>query len=59
MKNFKVKGSFKAGIKWENFTKSVTSQNKKNAIEKVYSLFGSKHKLKRTFIKINSVEEEP
>jgi len=57
MKNFVVKGTFKAGHEWEKFTKNVESQNEKNAREKVYSIFGSKHRIKRFLIKINDVTE--
>lgn len=55
--DFTVKGSFKAGLKWEKFAKRIASQNKKNATEKAYSLIGSEHGLKRNFIKIESIEE--
>lgn len=54
--NFIVKGTFKAGLKWERFTKNLTSPNKNNASEKAYSLIGSEHGLKRHLIKIESVE---
>ncbi|WP_268921620.1 50S ribosomal protein L18Ae [Methanolobus halotolerans] len=57
MKTFQVKGTFKAGIAWENFTKEVESQNEKNALDKVYSLFGSKHGLKRGYVRIESITE--
>ncbi len=57
MKTFQVKGTFKAGVSWEKFTKTVESQNEKNALDKVYSLFGSKHSLKRNYIKIDSINE--
>jgi large subunit ribosomal protein LX len=57
MKKFVVTGTFKAGHSWEKFTKNVESQNDKNAREKVYSLFGSKHGIKRDLIKINEVCE--
>ncbi|WP_406657725.1 50S ribosomal protein L18Ae [Methanolobus sp. ZRKC2] len=57
MKTFQVKGTFKAGIAWEKFTKEVESQNEKNALEKVYSLFGSKHAIKRNYIRIESITE--
>ncbi|WP_406600981.1 50S ribosomal protein L18Ae [Methanolobus mangrovi] len=57
MKTFQVKGTFKAGVGWEKFTKIIESQNEKNALDKVYSLFGSKHGLKRSLIKIDSVNE--
>ncbi|MBP2031228.1 large subunit ribosomal protein LX [Methanohalophilus levihalophilus] len=57
MKNFVVKGTFKAGHDWEKFTKNVESQNEKNAREKVYSIFGSKHGIKRSLINIDVVNE--
>ncbi|WP_292464058.1 50S ribosomal protein L18Ae [Methanolobus sp.] len=57
MKNFQVKGSFKAGVAWERFAKMVESHNEKNALDKVYSLFGSKHGIKRNYIKIESITE--
>ena len=55
--DFTVKGTFKAGLKWEHFSKKVTSQNEKNAIEKAYSLIGSEHGLERRLIKIEGAEE--
>ena len=55
--DFIVKGTFKAGEKWEHFTKKITSHNKNSASEKVYSLIGSEHGLKRNLIKIESAEE--
>lgn len=57
MMNFIVKGTFKAGQKWERFTKNITSHNKNNAAEKAYSLIGSEHGLRRSLIKIESLEE--
>jgi len=55
--NFIVKGSFKAGHKWEPFTKKITTLNKNLALEKTLSLIGSEHRLKRSLIKINSLDE--
>lgn len=55
--NFIVKGTFKAGQKYEPFTKKITTLNKNLASEKVFSLLGSEHRLKRRLIKIASVEE--
>ncbi|MEA1944800.1 MAG: 50S ribosomal protein L18Ae [Euryarchaeota archaeon] len=57
-KEIVVSGTFKAGSNWEQFTKIVSSQNKKNAIEKVYSLIGSEHGLKRNLIRIAEVDEQ-
>jgi len=58
MKNFIVTGKFKAGNTWEKFTKKVESQNEKNATDKVYSIFGSKHGIKRSQIQIENIAEE-
>jgi len=58
MKNFIVTGKFKAGNTWEKFTKKVESQNEKNATDKVYSIFGSKHAIKRGQIQIENIAEE-
>jgi len=55
--NFEVKGSFKAGLKWNHLQKKITTINKNLASEKVFSLIGSEHGLKRSLIKINSIDE--
>ncbi len=55
--NFIVKGNFKAGHTWEPFTKKIETLNKNLASERVLSLIGSEHGLKRNLIKINSIEE--
>ncbi len=55
--DFMIKGNFKAGNKWEKFSKKITSLNKNLALEKTYSLIGSEHGLKRSLIKIESAEE--
>ncbi len=58
MQQFIVSGTFRAEHLWENFTKTITSQNESNAKEKVYSLIGSEHGLKRNLIKIESIIKE-
>jgi len=58
IKNFQITGSFKAGRSWERFTKRVSSNNQKNATEKLYSLIGSEHGLKRNLIRIDSIKME-
>jgi Ribosomal protein L20A (L18A) len=57
MANFVVTGKFKSGFFWEKFTKTIESENEKNAREKVYSIIGSKHGSKRRSILIESVSE--
>ena len=58
MSNFEIKGRYKGGLvgkTWLTFSKVVESQNEKNAVNKVYSLMGSEHGLKRDLIKIDEV----
>ena len=59
MSNFEIKGQYKGGLvgkTWLPFSKVVESQNEKNAVNKVYSLMGSQHGLKRGLIKIDEVK---
>ncbi len=59
MSTFEIKGQFKGGLvgkTWLPFSKVVVSQNEKNAVNKVYSLMGSEHGLKRGLIKIDGVK---
>ncbi len=58
MENYIISGTFKAGNSWESFTKNVSSLNEKNAREKVYSLIGSEHGLKRNLIRLDSITKE-
>ena len=50
-------GKFKAGVQWEKFSKEVESLNAKNAEEKVLSDIGSRHRVERRLVKIESVKE--
>ncbi|MFP3171552.1 MAG: 50S ribosomal protein L18Ae [Acidilobus sp.] len=42
---------------WHNFKVFVTALKEKDALEKVYSDLGSRHKLKRYHIKVQNVRE--
>ena len=60
MKVHRVMGKFRMGKKkgeWQRFSKEVVSEDKEKAVEKIYSLFGSKHRVKRTNIKIYDTEK--
>lgn len=57
MATFVVTGKFRAGVQWENFNKEVESQNAKNAAEKVLSDIGSRHRVNRNLVQIESVKE--
>ncbi len=57
MKAFRVKGRFRMGKEWQTFTKEVVEESEDGAHEKALSIMGSKHRVKRTNIKINEVKE--
>ncbi len=53
---YEIKGRFRNGMVWMPFRKVVDAHSEGLAREKVYSLIGSNHKVKRNLIKIESVE---
>ncbi|WP_456328366.1 50S ribosomal protein L18Ae [Archaeoglobus sp.] len=53
---FEVEGVFRNGMVWQKFRKVVEAHNERFALEKVYSLLGSNHKVKRNLIKIKSIK---
>ena len=54
---FEITGAFKTLEGWQKFRKTVEANNEKYAIEKVYSLIGSNHKVQRHLIKIEDVKQ--
>jgi large subunit ribosomal protein LX len=56
---FKITGNFKKGRKTQDFTKEVMSDNKQQLKEYIYSIIGSKHRVKRREITISKIEEIP
>ncbi len=63
VKIYRVKGkmllSHDKFPEWREFTVEVRALKEEDAIEKVYSELGSRHKLKRHHVKISSVNEIP
>lgn len=57
MKAFKVTGSFRMGRGKQVFTKEVACEKKDDATEIIFSDLGSRHKVKRYDIMIDTVEE--
>jgi len=53
---FEVKGSFLMGEDWMPYTKVVEAPNEKQAEERTFAVIGSKHKLKRRYIKVEGVK---
>ena len=57
-KVFKVTGKMKiTKLDWQNFAIEVAVNDEKAAREYTYSVLGSRHKLKRQYIKIETIKE--
>jgi large subunit ribosomal protein LX len=54
--NYRVEGSFQMDGQWRPYAKIVTAPNEEQARERVYTLLGSKHRLKRREIRVAKVE---
>ncbi|MDH3364615.1 MAG: 50S ribosomal protein L18Ae [Thermoplasmata archaeon] len=54
---FEVKGQFRISIRdWQRFTIEVASEDEAAAVEKTFSLMGSRHHVKRQFVRIEDVK---
>jgi len=53
---FEVKGTFLMGEDWMPYKKVVAAPNEKQAKERTLAVIGSKHNLKRRYIKIDAVK---
>lgn len=57
MKAFEVKGQFKVTHKnWQPFAMEIASADENAAVEKTMALIGSRHRVKRKFVKIEGVK---
>ncbi|MCS7121028.1 MAG: 50S ribosomal protein L18Ae [Archaeoglobaceae archaeon] len=54
---FEISGKFKTLEGWKRFKKVVDAHNERFALEKVYSILGSNHKVKRNLIKIEEIKK--
>ena len=52
---FEVKGTFRMGEDWMPYTKVISAPNENQAKERTLTVIGSKHNLKRRYIKIDGV----
>ncbi len=57
MQVYRIRGWFKQGLYRQTFTRELLALSKEQALERVYSEFGSRHKLKRSQINIEDVAE--
>ncbi len=54
---YKVEGEFYDGWEWRKFGIEVLATKVRDAVEKVLSEIGSRHKVKRALIRIHNVRE--
>ncbi|BDR90934.1 50S ribosomal protein L18Ae [Vulcanisaeta souniana] len=54
---YRVTGRMRIGMQWQRFSLELLASKPNEAIEKAYSDLGSRHKLKRSMIKIEDVRE--
>jgi large subunit ribosomal protein LX len=54
-KTFEVRGTFLMGDDWKPYKKVISAPNEKQARERTFAVIGSKHNLKRMYIKIDDV----
>ena len=53
---FEVKGTFRMGADWMPYTKVIAAPNENQAKERTFAVIGSKHNLKRRYIKVDAVK---
>lgn len=53
---YEVKGTFLMGEDWMPYTKIMEAPNEKQAQERTFAVIGSKHNLKRRYIKVDAVK---
>ncbi|MEM2874826.1 MAG: 50S ribosomal protein L18Ae [Candidatus Hadarchaeales archaeon] len=57
MKVYRIRGWFRQGLDLQRFTKEVPALSESQALERTYSLIGSRHKVKRNQINIEEIVE--
>jgi large subunit ribosomal protein LX len=56
MKAYEIKGEFRISVtRWQPFTIEVASADEPTAVERVFSLIGSRHRVKRSLVRIDGV----
>ncbi|MDK2795404.1 MAG: large subunit ribosomal protein [Archaeoglobaceae archaeon] len=54
---FEIRGSFRDVDGWKRFRKLIKANSEKLAVEKLMSLIGSNHKVKRHLIKVEEIKK--
>ena len=56
MQAFRARGTFRAGNKDQDFTVDIVAKDKDDAMERVFSNLGSRHRASRRFVFIDEVK---
>ena len=54
--SYRVEGTFRINGEWRPYMKVISAPNEEQAKERVYTIMGSKHRLKRRDIQVGKVE---
>ena len=54
---YRVTGRMRIGMQWQKFSLELLATKPSEAVEMAYSELGSRHKLKRSMIRIEEVKE--
>lgn len=57
MKIYRISGKFLMGNKYQEFTKEMIGKGKSEALERLYSILGSKHNVGRRYIKVEKITQ--
>jgi large subunit ribosomal protein LX len=57
MKTFRVSGKFRQAGEWQKFKRELAALSKEQALERIYSELGSRHKVKRNLIRVEEIIE--
>jgi len=57
MKAYRAQGNFRSGKHNQPFSIDIVAEDEENAKHKIYSNFGSKHRVSRRFVNIENLEE--
>lgn len=59
VKNYRIEGEMLIRNTWQKFVYEARALNARQALERMYSELGSRHKLKRVHIKVKNIREVP
>ena len=59
MKAYRISGRFRMGHEWQAFSKEIAAADEAAARERLLSVLGSQHRVRRKYIEIHEATEVP